>query len=471
MKSIKILGALALCLCLANCGNSEESTNPMDGVWQSVGYGRIVKIEQGAFKLAQTTSISCLPVLSGDIAMFGDQIYVENDTLRLDNGINRYLFTRIDDAPLICKNRDTTAYADPVLNFEVVAETFRDHYAYFKERNINWDSTYALYRAKVTPQTTDAELYNVLEDMLDSFDDGHIGLSASDEVEEAAYALREAAESDESESGPTPISGRRVRDSIANHYVKDLKVSTFGFFQWGKINEKVGYLQLNQMLGFADYGIEQTDDIEAFFEQYFEMAEEAIRHSDNEVAGINRLFNQVLDDFKGVEALIIDVRFNGGGSDEIGMVVLSFFNPQRKQVFSKQAWFQGALTPENKVYLHAGERQSTLPVYLLISPESASATEIMTLTSLEIPSVTRIGDRTEGVFSDIFDREMPNGMEFGLSNEVYYSMKGENYEGLGIPADVVMNYPRSRYVFFYQVLDQLNNGVDAAIEEVLKLHQ
>ncbi|WP_435578457.1 hypothetical protein [Gilvibacter sp.] len=53
------------------------------------------------------------------------------------------------------------AYADPVLNFEVVAETFRDHYAYFKERNINWDSTYALYRSKVTPQTTDAELYNV----------------------------------------------------------------------------------------------------------------------------------------------------------------------------------------------------------------------------------------------------------------------------------------------------------------------
>ncbi|WP_435578476.1 S41 family peptidase [Gilvibacter sp.] len=105
-------------------------------------------------------------------------------------------------------------------------------------------------------------------------------------------------------------------------------------------------------------------------------------------------------------------------------------------MFKNKPWFQGALTPENKVYLHAGERQSTLPVYLLISPESASATEIMTLTSLEIPSVTRIGDRTEGVFSDIFDREMPNGMEFGLSNEVYYSMKGENYEGLGIPADV-----------------------------------
>ncbi|WP_435578458.1 S41 family peptidase [Gilvibacter sp.] len=99
--------------------------------------------------------------------------------------------------------------------------------------------------------------------------------------------------------------------------------------------KKVAYLQLNQMLGFADYGIEQTDDIEAFFEQYFEMAEEDISHSDNEVAGINRLFNQVLDDFEGIEALIIDVRFNGGGSDEIGMEVLSFFNPQRKQVFSK----------------------------------------------------------------------------------------------------------------------------------------
>ena len=123
------------------------------------------------------------------------------------------------------------------------------------------------------------------------------------------------------------------------------------------------------------------------------------------------------------------------------------------------------------MYLHAGSRQSDKKIYLLISPESASATEIMTLTSLEIPQVTRIGSETEGVFSDVFDRQLPNGMDFGLSNEVYLSMDGTNYEGKGIPADVPMNYSRERYEFFWGLLDDLGGEGDRAIDYVLIKHQ
>ena len=241
--------------------------------------------------------------------------------------------------------------------------------------------------------------------------------------------------------------------------------------QWGKINPDVGYLQLNQMFGFADYGLDESLEIEEYFQAYFEAAEEDINHSDNQVLAMRKYMNEVLDDFADVEAIIIDVRFNGGGSDEVGMEVLSFFNPEQKQVFSKQAWYQGNLTPENKVMLHAGERQSDKKVYLLISPESASATEIMTLTSLEIPLVTRIGSETEGVFSDVFDRELPNGFEIGLSNEVYLSMDGVNYEGKGIPADLPMNYSRNRYEFFRTLLKDMNAEGDAAIDHVLIKHQ
>lgn len=462
-------------LMLLSCQDSKEKNTPetLDGVWQSVGYGRIVKIEEGAFKLAQLTSVTCMPVLQGDLAMYGDQIYIQNDTLRLDNGINHYMFTRIDEAPAICKDRDESGYDDPVLNFEVVAETFRDHYAYFKERDIDWPATYSKYRAMVSQTTTDAELYNILADMLDSFDDGHIGLSASDEIEEAASGLLEAVASqeDNAEARP-PISGRKTRDSIANTYVKNLKTRVYGLIQWGLVNDSIGYLQLNQMFGYADYGIDADQNIQDYFAEYFEAADEDINHSDKEVVGIRLIMDEVLKDFAKTEAMIIDVRFNGGGSDEIGMEVLSYMNDQPQlEVFSKQAWYKGTLTPKNRVYIAASAQQYKKPVYLLISPESASATEIMTLTSLEIPSVTRVGSETEGVFSDIFDRVMPNGMEFGLSNEVYLSMDGVNYEGKGIPADVPMNYSRDRYEFFYSILDQLNDEGDPAIEYVLLKHQ
>ena len=474
MKKLKLLllGVLATFFIACN-DKSGESAQTIDGVWQSVGYGRVIKIEEGAFKAAQVTSMSCMVELSGETAIFGEKLYLKEDTLRLDDGINRYKFVRIDDAPAICKDRDTTNYANPVLNFEVVAETFADHYAYFKERNIDWPATYAKYRKLVNDSTSDPELYNILEDMLDSFDDGHIGIGASDEIEEAAATLRSAGEEwgTYQEDEFKPISGMRVRDSIANHYVDDLKSKVYGFMQWGKINPDVGYLQLNQMFGFADYGLDESLEIEEYFQAYFEAAEEDINHSDNQVLAMRKYMNEVLDDFADVEAIIIDVRFNGGGSDEVGMEVLSFFNPEQKQVFSKQAWYQGNLTPENKVMLHAGERQSDKKVYLLISPESASATEIMTLTSLEIPLVTRIGSETEGVFSDVFDRELPNGFEIGLSNEVYLSMDGVNYEGKGIPADVPMNYSRNRYEFFRTLLKDMNAEGDAAIEHVLIKHQ
>ena len=475
MRKLKltVLAVIALTAFVSCKNDTEEEAQSLDGFWESVGYGRFVKIEGENFETFQITSKSCLPELSGELDMFGDKMYLKNDTLRLDDGINHYMFVRSSEQPASCVNQDTSFYALPIANFEVVAETFRDHYAYFEERNINWDSTYGEYRPQVTMATSPWELYNILEDMFDSFNDGHIGLSASDEIEQKAAELKAKLQEEAIEPEPEfkPISGFVVRDSIANHYVDDLKKRVYGFLQWGKITPDVGYVQLNQMFGFADYGIDESLDIQEYFGAYFEQADQDLNHSDKQVRGIRKHFNEVLDDFADVEAIIIDVRFNGGGSDEVGMEVLSFFNPEKKEVFSKQAWYKGQLTPKNRVYLHAGSRQSDKKIYLLISPESASATEIMTLTSLEIPQVTRIGSETEGVFSDVFDRQLPNGMDFGLSNEVYLSMDGTNYEGKGIPADVPMNYSRERYEFFWGLLDDLGGEGDRAIDYVLIKHQ
>jgi C-terminal processing protease CtpA/Prc len=81
---------------------------------------------------------------------------------------------------------------------------------------------------------------------------------------------------------------------------------------------------------------------------------------------------------------------------------------------------------------------------------------------------TRIGSRTEGVFSDILDKTLPNEWEFGLSSEVYQTLKGINYEGLGIPPDVDMGYPRDTQLFLKKVLLALPTG-DRAIMKALEL--
>jgi hypothetical protein len=80
-----------------------NSQNSIDGVYKSVGYGRILKIEDGAFLLADVTSLSCIPLMDGDVSDFDQYLKYDNDTIRIKDGINNYLFTRIEDAPQVCK--------------------------------------------------------------------------------------------------------------------------------------------------------------------------------------------------------------------------------------------------------------------------------------------------------------------------------------------------------------------------------
>jgi len=54
------------------------------------------------------------------------------------------------------------------------------------------------------------------------------------------------------------------------------------------------------------------------------------------------------------------------------------------------------------------------------------------------PTITRIGENTQGVFSDILGRRLPNGWRFGLPNEVFRTPQGTTFDGPGIPPDAAV---------------------------------
>jgi C-terminal processing protease CtpA/Prc len=54
------------------------------------------------------------------------------------------------------------------------------------------------------------------------------------------------------------------------------------------------------------------------------------------------------------------------------------------------------------------------------------------------PHITRIGENTQGVFSDVLARQLPNGWRFWLPNEVYRTPEGTTFDGAGIPPDVAV---------------------------------
>jgi C-terminal processing protease CtpA/Prc len=76
------------------------------------------------------------------------------------------------------------------------------------------------------------------------------------------------------------------------------------------------------------------------------------------------------------------------------------------------------------------------------------------------PPVARIGLNTQGVFSDVLGRKLPNGWSFGLPNEIYRTKGGKSFDGTGVPPDV-------RVPFFSR--EDLSAGRDAALDKALQM--
>lgn len=51
-------------------------------------------------------------------------------------------------------------------------------------------------------------------------------------------------------------------------------------------------------------------------------------------------------------------------------------------------------------------------------------------------TIVRIGENTQGVFSDVLGRQLPNGWRFGLPNEIYRTADGTIFDLAGIPPDI-----------------------------------
>src|SRR5262245_66647461 len=67
---------------------------------------------------------------------------------------------------------------DPERNFEALWKTFHNRYPFFELRKVDWSRQYETYRPKVTRDTSDDELFDILCQMLDPLDDGHVELKA-----------------------------------------------------------------------------------------------------------------------------------------------------------------------------------------------------------------------------------------------------------------------------------------------------
>ncbi|MTI29348.1 S41 family peptidase, partial [Xanthovirga aplysinae] len=340
------------------------------------------------------------------------------DTLIIQHGIDNWLFTRLDGLPELC-NSNIEYKENPKLNFLTFWKTFKEHYASFEIKNVDWDKVYEKYEPKISENTSSSELYDVFQEMISLLNDGHVKMPVPESIKKD-YENK----AKEKNYKYTKLDEFQLNKEIAELYVDNLHNYNAGMIRYGLIQDQIGYIQINLMLTLADYNMPKDLDLRSFYGQYWEIAEkrkDEIQRQD-EVDGVNSILNLILKELENAKAFILDVRFNRGGKDGVAIAILNHFSNREKLAFTKKAKIENGFANKQEIRIIPSEQNFTGNVYLLTSHLTASASEVLVLGSLANSNFTRIGSTTEGSFSSTLDKKLPNGWEYELSNEVYQDL-------------------------------------------------
>ena len=399
----------------------------LDGVWATEGYGYVLEIGGGTLETFEVTRVSCIPAYSarsseapaGALGAFTlpdapVTLVILPDTaptrarVHVAYAASDMIIRRIDRKPAVC---DQATADTPIANFDVFAATWAEHYPFFAEKNVDWPATVAANRPKVTAATTPDQLFTILAGMISPLQDAHTNISATS-IKKSYGGVRRTAS----------FLDRTARDQgyalVTSHLTGTLQTFCEGQLEFGMLGADIGYLRIRSFNGYAKGGS-------------YEAGLSALE------AALDTVFARA-DAWKG---LVLDLRINGGGADPYGLAIASRLTSSPYTAYAKQARSDPAdpskWTAEQPSVVSPTARPGFRgPVVELIGVQSISAAETFTQALLKRPlPVTRVGETTQGVFSDVLGRQLPNGWRFGLPNERFVT-DGKNYDVVGIAPDV-----------------------------------
>lgn len=399
-----------------------RQSSEADGIWLSHGYGMLVEIDGERTTIYDITPVSCAPLFDmADLQDYFVQFSVENGELIIRDNLTLYITaSRLETMPELCTNGGTVSN-DPELNFEAFWHDFNEQYAFFDLYGVDWQVQYDQYRPLVTKDTTPEALFAILSDMIRPLDDDHISLSDGEQgfgpsksypwLDEDPNPLGKMLEMLNS-IGENYFDGRVSFNPLSFKFEGEEALIANQFIFYGKLNDTVGYVYI---IGESGYTEDGTD-----------------------VAAAEAAMDRIVAEFGALETVIIDVRINFGGSDAVSLALASRFADEKRLVTTKQARDGDGFTASQEFYVEpGGPQQFTKDIIVLTSRLTVSAGETFVLAMDVLPYVTMIGDNTAGAYSDVLMRALPNGWQFGLSNEVYTTVDGEVYEKVGNPPDIV----------------------------------
>lgn len=376
-----------------------------DGWFELAGYGTVLHVIGDEVVPHFVTSSTCVVGESFDNDLPVDHASGDGViTFDLVGPTTDYRLVPLAE-PLVCATgTDETITA--------LDEVFTTHYPFFAQRDFDWSGAIAEIRSVVEADGDAFE--DALAAALVELGDGHTTLDDLDiDPDIAAFGLADVATIDELERAI----GEEFDRTLAG--IADTTADETGSVAWGRLDDTTGYLIM--------------------------VAFEGIGGADDPVADRDALrvaLDAAMADLADVDHLVVDVRFNGGGYEDLAVLAAGYFVDERTPAYRKWAHAQ----PEPFVQTVDVEPQSVSfggAVTVLTSPITASAAEVFTLAMVEVADATVVGNASFGEFSDAIDWTLPDGTELTISMENYTDLDGTNHEASGVPVDVEVPFDQS----------------------------
>ncbi len=420
-------------LCLASCGKPSLSLSDVPGIWQSDGYGWFIIIKDGkAGQVYHANDGACLQIKDDDIGetIVGlSPIAVEENgrafTASTSENITHFRFRKVDTLPTECASA-SVKNPDPIANFDAAWKLFDTHYGFFRERKVDWKSVYRRYRPQVTPQTTPEELYRIMGKMFAELNDRHVIIEHTDGREFRAGLgpiivqwLKDFAVDPQGAESAIEYGNKRMapfKAVIDQRYMAGpVGYAGQGQIVWGRLKGDIGYIRLDSFSFF--------DDRSGYKYQKAEL---------------EAAMAKALRELKDAKGFVIDMRFNLGGNDGLGLTLLSHFIDKEQRAYTKLARNGASFTPLQDINAEPAKERFTGKVAVLIGNVTVSAGENFTMATLPYPHIFRVGETTAGAVSDVLMKPLPNGWQVGISNEIFRAADGHDVEVVGVKPDIAV---------------------------------
>jgi len=412
--------------------NGSPTSTTLRGFWVSEGYGYQFEIlADDELVRSQITSVSCIPTWRARIiarddssltyqrvdspAVFVVRRDASPDRIRIHptETASEIVVDRLDGALPVCQR---TTPDTPGSNFDVFVATFAELYPFFAEHGVDWEAVVAAARRKVNPSTKPSELYDLMQGMLTPLQDAHVTLTAptldtpDDGRGYAGFRF-----------GPgviDPADWDRVRQITDRYLTGPVRTFCENQIAFGMLPDGIAYLRLHSFAGYTHDGS---------FESGLGVLDAAL--------------DVIFAEAQRWRGLVIDVRTNEGGADPYGLAVAVRLTASAYVAYAKEVWL-GPKSPSRwtsgvpSVIKPTARPGYHGPVSLLIGPDTISAGETFTQALIERrPEVARVGQNTQGVFSDVMARRLPNGWTIGVPTERFVT-RARSFDVIGIPPTI-----------------------------------